>query len=93
MTTPPTPSYHHPASQRSLYLPFVGVFFFGQVLFASLRISQRKFYDTKPFCAVFMVSWLFRWGDAVLRSRYCSSKDMVCGVLSPRSCYFSECRP
>ncbi|CAM9745405.1 unnamed protein product, partial [Ectocarpus sp. 12 AP-2014] len=25
-----------------------------QVLFASLRISQRKFYDTKPFCAVFM---------------------------------------
>lgn len=27
-----------------------------QVLFASLRISQRKFYDTKPFCAVFKVT-------------------------------------
>lgn len=29
-----------------------------QVLFASLRISQRKYYDTKPFCAVFRVSCL-----------------------------------
>ncbi|CAN0231579.1 unnamed protein product, partial [Hapterophycus canaliculatus] len=31
-----------------------GSIVFFQVLFASLRISQRKYYDTKPFCAVFM---------------------------------------
>lgn len=40
-----------------LYLDLDGfTMVFVQVLFASLRISQRKYYDTKPFCAVFRVS-------------------------------------
>ncbi|CAM9309084.1 unnamed protein product [Discosporangium mesarthrocarpum] len=30
------------------------VLFQLQVLFASLRISQRQYYDTRPFCSVFM---------------------------------------